>query len=86
MDETEQHNWHEYRRLVLGALERIDNELAGINEKITQQDGSHGRQIADMRIDIGMLKVKAAMGGAIGGAIMSGIVSLIVGLIMARGR
>lgn len=85
MDATE-HNWSEYRRLVLDTLERIDKELALMNNKIDQQDNTKSDQISDMKIEIGMLKVKAAMGGVVGGAIASGVVSLIVGLLLSRGR
>ncbi len=84
MDLTD-NNWGEYRRLIIDTLERIDRELASINAKIDDRDDTRGAQIADLRIEVGMLKVKAAIGGVIGGAAVSAILSLAIGLLM-RGK
>ncbi len=67
--------WAEYRKLILSELERLNNTIDRLDEKIDQL-----RQfdIADMKMEIAMLKTKAGLLGAIGGSIGGSIVGVIV--------
>lgn len=71
-----ENTWHEYRLLVLGGLQRIDKELESLNRKLDQQDGVHGKEISDLRVEVGMLKVKASVYGAMGGTVMAIVLTL----------
>lgn len=77
-DPDSERSWFEYRRLVLGALDRIDGQISAVNNKLDAQDGIRGKEIADLRVEVGMLKVKAAMWGVASGAGVSGIVNVLM--------
>lgn len=66
-------SWEENAKLILDKLATLTDGQQGTNEKLE-----------DIRIDLAVLKVKAAMWGTVGGVIGSAIVSIIVGLILAR--
>lgn len=76
--------WIEYRRLVLDGLERIDRELVIINTKIDLQDKVLTREIADLRVEIGMLKVKAAIMATVSSIVTSAIVGAVVAVLMHK--
>lgn len=67
-------DWDQYRLLILNALERIDKEMRSINEKIDKHNGDRGKEISELQVQVGMLKVQA-MGWA---ALASVVVSVIV--------
>lgn len=75
---TPEDGFTEYRRLILGELERLNLALGALNVKI---DGLKDREMADLRVDVAMLKVKAsvmgAIAGTIGGAVVGGIAKMI---------
>ena len=56
-NELLERSWPEYRRLVLSELQRIDAH----SEKISQS-------LNDIRVQVGMLQVKASIFGAAAGA------------------
>jgi len=58
--------WGEYRRLILQELERLARQVQELNIKI---DNFRASDIADIKVEIAMLKVKAGVWGAIGAAI-----------------
>lgn len=62
--ETE--SWVEYRRLILQALERLDGEIRGLNAKM---DAFRADDIATIKVEVAMLKVKAGMWGAVMGLV-----------------
>jgi hypothetical protein len=68
-------DWGQYRRLILSELERIANDIRGINEKIERfrQD-----DLSQIKTDIALLKFQAAMWGAGAGVVVTGVVSLIL--------
>ena len=78
-DSMEPESWSEYRRLILQALERLDGEIRGLNGKI---DAFRADDIATIKVEVAMLKVKAGMWGAIMGLItgvLAGLVAYLKG-------
>lgn len=63
--------WHEYRRLVLNELERVDESLKDVNIKL-----------GEIERNLTMLQAKATVWGALGGVVVSIIVSVIVALVL----
>src|SRR5688572_3531419 len=76
MDETPS-TWQEYRLLILRALERVDSQMANLNEKIESQSIERTREITEMKVQIAMLQVKATVGGIMAGAMVSLAVTLV---------
>lgn len=83
--------WGEHRMLVLSSLERIHDDMLRMRKEIADdmllmrkeitefrsiELGRVQKDLADLRLDVNMLKIKAAMFGAICGAIPS-VISLI---------
>lgn len=65
-DPMETESWVEYRRLILQALERLDGEIRGLNAKM---DAFRADDIATIKVEVAMLKVKAGMWGAVMGLV-----------------
>ena len=74
--------WVAHRLMILRGLERIEKELGNINQKIDEQDSHWNREIADLRVEIGMLKVKMAIISVIAAAVTSSIVGTVVSLLI----
>ena len=62
MYQDDSDGWHEYSRLVLAELKRLDGDIKQIDEQIKQ-----------ISVDIAMLKVKSGLWGS-AGAIISIVV------------
>jgi hypothetical protein len=58
--------WQEYSKLILAELERMSMEIARLNAKL---DAFRSDDIANVKVELAMLKVKAGMWGAVAGAI-----------------
>ena len=58
MDDMTANGWTEYQRLVMNTLEQHEKKLELISHTLT-----------DIKVEIGMLKVKAGLWGTIGGVI-----------------
>lgn len=56
----------EYRRLILSELERLSSSVQDLTHQINQLRAS---DLAEIRSEIGMLKVKAGVWGLLGGLI-----------------
>lgn len=56
--QTPSNGWTEYQRLVMSTLEAHEKKLEGIANALT-----------DIKVELGMLKVKAGVWGLVGGAI-----------------
>jgi hypothetical protein len=65
MQPGENSGWHEWSRHVLIELKRLDQDIKELKELVIQQ-----------RVDIIILKAKAAMIGAIAGALPSAVIFL----------
>ena len=63
-------DWREYRRLVMAELQRASTERAEIK-----------KAVGDVRVDIGMLQVKAGAWGAVGGFLIAAPVA--IGMVLA---
>lgn len=75
MDSTmEAESWVEYRRLILQALERMDSEIGKVNGKIDQ---FRAEDIASLKVEVAMLKVRAGMWGAVSGLITGVLAALV---------
>lgn len=57
-EEARSNGWTEYQKLVMTSLEQHEKKLESIYEAIT-----------DIKVEVGMLKVKAGIWGLAGGAI-----------------
>jgi hypothetical protein len=60
----EGNGWKEYRRLVVAELERLSKLITTVDDKISKL---RGEDIADIKVDIAMLQVKAGIWGAVAG-------------------
>ncbi len=69
--------WDQYRLLVIDGLDRINREMKAINEKIDKNNGDHSREIAELQVQVGMLKVQAAMWAALAAAVVSVVIGVI---------
>lgn len=74
-------SWMQYRRLVLGELERLNLSLAALAQKMDSLNLQRDQSINDLKVEVAMLKVKATMMGMGAGAAMSGIVAVVVQLL-----
>jgi hypothetical protein len=62
----EHQTWGEYRELVLKELERLNESIRELNEKL---DKLNTDDISDMKIKIAMLEVRSGVWGAIAGTV-----------------
>jgi hypothetical protein len=69
--------WGEYKRLILQELERLAKRIEDLDSKI---DRFRGDDIASLKVEVAMLKVKAGMWGALAGAVPAAI-AIIWGLV-----
>lgn len=67
MDNPRSNGWTEYQKLVMNTLEQHEKKLEGITEALTE-----------IKVEIGMLKVKAGMWGVVGGIIPMAITLALV--------
>jgi len=74
MNETRSNGWTEYQRLVMNTLEQHEKKLGEIAEALT-----------DIKVELGMLKVKAGMWGVIGGIVPMAITIALMFLKKANG-
>ncbi len=58
--------WTEYRRLVLGQLEKLEGSISRLDGKL---ESFRNSEIAELKVEVAMLKVKAGLWGAIGATI-----------------
>jgi hypothetical protein len=65
--------WGEYKRLILQELERLSKEVALLNIKL---DNFRSDEIAGIKVEVAMLKVKAGVWGAICGAIPAALAAI----------
>lgn len=76
---THEEGWIEHRKLILNELQRLTTEVGNIREKL---DTFRQEDVADLRTEIALLKLKSSLWGAIlGGA--SGVV-VTAGAILLR--
>lgn len=66
----------EHRLLILSELTRLNASVTGLTSEIRALDGTRQREIADLRVEIGMLKIKSGAWGVLGGAVPSAIAIL----------
>ncbi len=67
--------WDAWGNHVLATLEKLENKVDGLEDKMSSQ---HEQTV----VDIATLKAKAGIWGSVGGVIASLITSLIVGLLV----
>lgn len=65
-----QGDWGEYRRLILQELQRLHD---GISEVKNQISALHASEIASIKAEIAVLKVKSGVWGFIAGAVPSAV-------------
>ena len=71
-----ENGWREYQRLVLAQLEEHGDGIARVDANI---QSLRSNDLADIKIEIAMLRVKASIWGAGSGLVISGIVSALIG-------
>ena len=64
-----QNGWSEYRRLVLSELERLHKGQLELRNEIAQLRRDTATELAKVRSDIAMLKIKSGVWGAAAGLI-----------------
>lgn len=70
-------DWDEYRRLVLDALRRIDHGMRDLDNKMDSHNIARGKEISELQIQVGMLKVQATMWAALASIIVSAVVAVV---------
>lgn len=69
MSEAGLEGWGEYKKLVLRELERLEASVADVGRKVDGLQAVNARTLAELSVEIAMLKVKAGVWGAVAGAI-----------------
>ncbi len=64
-------DWHEYRKLVLAELDRLNINIASLGVRIDRNYTDYQSDIGKVRIDIAMLQVKAGLWGAAAGILIT---------------
>lgn len=88
-EKTVGNNWNEYKRMILMELERLNNSIIDIQEKlnsidkkitedITKVTNQSTNKIHELEIRINTIETKVYLIATIASIIMGGIVSLIV--------
>lgn len=67
--------WNEYKLLVLDQLTRVSNQVLDLERKM---DSFRADDIANVKVEIALLKQKAGLWGAVAGLIPGAIAALIV--------
>jgi hypothetical protein len=67
--------WAEYRRLILAELERMGRDIKAIQQTMTDV---RIKDLSDLKTDIALLKLQAAMWGGLGGTVFGGLVTLAI--------
>lgn len=73
--------WLEYRRLVLNELERLDDAIKNLDEKLDKRDKEQDAKVSAINLELLTLRVKAGIYGALAGAIFSTLVAIVTALI-----
>jgi len=76
--EFQDSSWFEYRRMILSALERLEGQMATLSAKIDTHDSVRSKDIADIRVEIGMLKAKAVVFGVLASVVVTFGLNLLV--------
>lgn len=71
-------SWFEYRRMVIGALERIDGQIVQLSAKIDLHDDQRSKDIADLRVAVGMLQAKTVIYGVIASIAATAILNFLL--------
>lgn len=75
--EVEAGSWDEYRLLILGSLGRIEKALKDLEEKVDHNAATRTKEIEAVRLDVAMLKLKAAFIGFLSGTIAAALFAAI---------
>lgn len=67
-DHRRSNDWIEYRRLILSQLEEIGKDITTIYGKLERV---RTEDLAQIKLDIALLKLQAMMWGALGGTVLS---------------
>lgn len=74
-------SWQEYRRLVLAELERLDEAIKNLDEKLDKRDKEQDAKVSAINLELLTLRIKASIYGALAGAIFSTLVAIVTALI-----
>lgn len=75
-DERRLETWNEYRKLVLNQLEALQASADSVVVKLEQFRITNEKELADMRIELALLKLKASMWSGIIGALSASLVTI----------
>jgi hypothetical protein len=78
MAEGESSDWGTYRRLIISQLDDINQSIGRINDKIER---FRSEDINQIKTELALLKMQAALLGSIAGIVSSGAVALMIKLI-----
>ena len=85
MVDGDERSWFEYRRLVMGELDRISRQITMLESKIDDQKSLRDAEVSDLRVKIGMLEVKAGIYGALSGLLVA-IGTVLMSFFMRGGK
>lgn len=85
MVDADEKSWFEYRRLVMGELERISRQITMLESKIDGQKTLRDAEVSELRVKIGMLEVKAGIYGALSGLLVA-IGTVLMSFFMRGGK
>ena len=81
MSEESGTGWLEYRRLVLNELERLDEAIKNLDNKLDKRDKEQDAKVSAINLELLTLRIKASIYGALAGAIFSTLVAIVTALI-----
>lgn len=68
-------DWGTYRRLIVSQLDDINSSIGKINDKIER---FRAEDISQIKTELALLKMQAALLGSIAGIVSSGVVAFLV--------
>lgn len=71
-------DWVQYRRMIMSALERLEGQMESLSEKIDTRDGSRSREIADLRVAVGMLQAKTVIYGVVASIVATALLNFLL--------
>lgn len=74
MNEGGLEGWGEYKRHVVGELDRLTQEVRSLREELGR---FRADDISAIKVEVAMLKVKAGLWGAVAGAVPATVAALL---------
>ena len=69
--ERSERTWLEYRQLVLNELQRLNNNITDLGNRLDRNYHEYQTEFSKIKIDIAMLQVKSGLWGAVAGILVT---------------